>query len=167
MTISHRNEGEESYWNRLVDLLRNRTILEIIEDAVVKEKCALTLKDNQIYKDYLQTYTQLRKHVSITDFRPLGIDPSGNRFLVYSLFPECSVNVKIRYADKQRDRIALSVGHSIFNPNCNVNVGKMLSKFEGGGHRGAGSCRFHVSRAEDYINGIIDILLKNEALEEK
>jgi nanoRNase/pAp phosphatase (c-di-AMP/oligoRNAs hydrolase) len=38
----------------------------------------------------------------------------------------------------------------------------MLSNFEGGGHRGAGSCRFHVSKAQDYIPKILDILLKNK-----
>jgi len=43
-----------------------------------------------------------------------------------------------------------------------VNVGLMLAHFEGGGHRGAGSTRFHVSKADEYIPDIIDILLKNE-----
>jgi nanoRNase/pAp phosphatase (c-di-AMP/oligoRNAs hydrolase) len=54
------------------------------------------------------------------------------------------------------------VGHSIFNPSCNVNVGLMLSEFEGGGHRGAGACKIHVSKAEDYLQRIIGILLKNK-----
>ena len=38
----------------------------------------------------------------------------------------------------------------------------MLAQFDGGGHRGAGSARFHVSRANEYIPQIIDILLKNQ-----
>ena len=88
--------------------------------------------------------------------------PTGNRFLVYSLFSEAVVSVKIRYDDKDKQRVAVSVGHSIFNRNCKVNVGVMLSEFEGGGHRAAASCRFDVEKADDYIPRIIDILLKNE-----
>jgi len=88
--------------------------------------------------------------------------PTGNRFLVYSMFPEAVVSVKIRYDTKDKKRVAVSVGRSIFNRNCKVNVGVMLSAFEGGGHRAAASCRFAADKANDYIPKIIDILLKNE-----
>ncbi|NNK86111.1 MAG: exopolyphosphatase, partial [Desulfobacterales bacterium] len=73
---------------------------------------------------------------------------------------------KIRYDDKDRQVVALSIGHSIFNKNCNVNVGLLLSRFEGGGHQGAASCRFHVSKADEYVQKIIEILLKNEPNED-
>jgi nanoRNase/pAp phosphatase (c-di-AMP/oligoRNAs hydrolase) len=70
--------------------------------------------------------------------------------------------MRIRYQDKKKETVVVNVGHSIFNPNCRVNVGLMLAHFDGGGHRGAGSARFHVSKADEYIPEIIDILLKNE-----
>jgi len=38
----------------------------------------------------------------------------------------------------------------------------LLADFGGGGHRGAGSARFHVSKAADDIPKIIDTLVKNE-----
>jgi len=97
----------------------------------------------------------------VTDFRAFDKTPAGNRFLVYSMFPEAVVSVKIRYDIGDKENVAVSVGHSIFNRNCHVNVGLMLSNFEGGGHRGAGSCRFHVSKAQENIPKILDILLKN------
>jgi nanoRNase/pAp phosphatase (c-di-AMP/oligoRNAs hydrolase) len=88
--------------------------------------------------------------------------PTGNRFLVYSLFPEAVVSLKIRYDDAEKKRVTVSAGHSIFNRNCKVNVGVLLSAFGGGGHRAAASCRFDAGKANDYIPEIIDILLKNE-----
>jgi c-di-AMP phosphodiesterase-like protein len=54
------------------------------------------------------------------------------------------------------------VGHSIFNPHCKVNAGLLLAGFEGGGHFGAASTRFHASKADEFIPQIIDALLKNE-----
>ena len=166
MTISGRNEADEAYCNRVVNLLRRFEIDDIINDQGVNERCRTVKSNNKKYKELLKNYTQIKNHVAITDFRSLNETPDGNRFLAYSLFPESVVNVKIRYDDKERQMIALSIGHSIFNKNCNVNVGLLLSRFEGGGHQGAAACRFHVSKADSYIPEIIDILLKNEPNED-
>ncbi|MGD9082928.1 MAG: exopolyphosphatase [Desulfobacterales bacterium] len=162
MTVSGCNKDDESYWNRLVGLLRTLNIKRILQDPEVKARCDAVVKMNKEYKAILQENTKLMQHVSITDFRSFDKTPDGNRFLVYSMFPEAVVSVNIRYDNGHKEKVAVSVGHSIFNRNCNVNVGLMLSNFEGGGHRGAGSCRFHVSKAQDYIPKILDILLKNK-----
>jgi hypothetical protein len=166
MTIRGRNEADEAYCNRVVNLIRRLEIGAIINDQVVKERCRTVNKNNKKYKEFLKKYTRTKDHVAITDFRSLEDTPDGNRFLAYSLFPESVVNVKIRYDDKERQMIALSIGHSIFNKNCNVNVGLLLSRFEGGGHHGAASCRFHVSKADHYIRKIIEVLLKNDPIED-
>jgi len=162
MTVSGRNKDDEPYWNRLVDLLRKFDITRVLQDPEVKARCVAVVEMNKGYKDILRENTRLMQHVSITDFRSFDTTPEGNRFLVYSMFPEAVVSVNIRYDNGDKEKVAVSVGHSIFNRNCNVNVGLMLSDFEGGGHRGAGSCRFHVSKAEEYIPKILDILLKNQ-----
>jgi len=85
----------------------------------------------------------------------------GNRFLVYSLFPETVVQVKIRFGD-DKDKIVLSAGHSIFNRNCNVNVGSLLSEFGGGGHKGAGGCSFPADKASEYIPRIVETFKENK-----
>jgi len=166
MTISGRSKADETYWNRVVDLIRRFEISAIINDQGVKERCRTVNSNNKKYKELLKKYTRIKNNVSITDFRSLNETPEGNRFLAYSLFPESVVNVKIRYDDKERQMIALSIGHSIFNKNCNVNVGLLLSRFEGGGHPGAAACRFHVSKADNYIRKIIEVLFKNEPNED-
>jgi oligoribonuclease NrnB/cAMP/cGMP phosphodiesterase (DHH superfamily) len=162
MTITNQKSTDESYWNQLVALLQNHTIHEVLENAEVKKRCQVVIDQNRKFKQYLLENTVVRKHVSITDFRSIHPAPTGNRFLVYSLFPEAVVSVKIRLDNQDKEKVIVSVGHSIFNRNCNVNAGLMLSKFEGGGHRGAGACRFHISKADQYIPQIIEILIKNE-----
>ena len=162
MTVSGRDNHHEPYWNRLVDLLRKHDIETVLEDPEVKARCNAAVENNRKYKSILEEHTQLKRHVSITDFRAFDNAPAGNRFLVYSMYSEAVVSVTIRYDGDDRETVAVSVGHSIFNRNCNVNVGLMLSQFGGGGHRGAGACRFHVSKSDEYIPNIIDILLKNE-----
>jgi hypothetical protein len=162
MTVTDGADSDESYWNHLVDLLGRKPVADIMEDPLVKERCGRACQLNANYVDYLQAFTRVEAHVAVTDFRTLPNAPVGNRFLVYSLFPETAVNMRICNITPPGDIIAVSVGHSIFNPNCRVNAGLLLSEFEGGGHRGAASCRFAAHKADDYIPRILDILLKNE-----
>lgn len=161
MTIHPHSAEEESYWNRLVALLRAHPIEAVLEDAEVRKHCEAVIKENQTYKTLLENHTVTRQHVAVTDFRSLEKTPYGNRFLVYSLFPDTCVSVKIGYEDPHKETVVVKVGHSILNRTCNVNVGQLLSYFEGGGHKGAGACRFHHGLADDYLPKIIDILLEN------
>jgi oligoribonuclease NrnB/cAMP/cGMP phosphodiesterase (DHH superfamily) len=162
LTISNDDQRDEPYWNNLVALFRKYDIQQVLKNPDVKQQCQSVVAQNDLYVETLKKHTFLNQNVSITDFRALDKPPAGNRFLVYSVFPESVVNVRIRFEDQKKEMIVVNVGHSIFNPDCNVNVGLMLTYFEGGGHRGAGSGRFHVSKADEYIAGIIEILLKNE-----
>jgi len=162
LTISNEIQPNEPYWNRLVELFSENDIHQVLEDAEVKQSCQNVVSQNDRYVDFLREHTRLNQHVSITDFRPFENPPGGNRFLVYSLFPESAVNVRIRYENPGKDEVVVNVGHSIFNPKCNVNVGLMLAQFDGGGHRGAGSTRLSAGKAEEAIQQIIDCLVKNE-----
>jgi oligoribonuclease NrnB/cAMP/cGMP phosphodiesterase (DHH superfamily) len=161
MTVVNGGEPDESYWNKMVDLLRKYELQEVLDDPEVKGRCCQVVELNEKYAGYLKEYTRLDKHVSITDFRDLEDIPAGNRFLVYSLFPESVVNVRIRYEEKSKEKIAVSIGHSIFNRRCNVNAGLLLADFGGGGHRGAGSTRFESGKAATYLPQILDALQKN------
>ena len=162
MTITDGAESDEAYWNHLVDLLRSQPLDVIMDDSEVQLRCERVRELNDNYTTYLQDFTRVESHVAITDFRSLPNAPVGNRFLVYSLFPETVVNMRICNITPPGDTIAVSVGHSIFNQNCRVNAGLLLAEFEGGGHRGAASCRFSAAKADDYVPRILDILLKNE-----
>jgi len=161
MTVVNGGEPDEPYWNKMVDLLRKYELKEVLDDPEVKRRCRQVVELNEIYAGYLKEYTRLDNHVSITDFRGLEDIPAGNRFLVYSLFPESVVNVRIRYEEKSKEKIAVSIGHSIFNRRCNVNAGLLLADFGGGGHRGAGSSRFESGKAATYLPQILDALQKN------
>lgn len=161
MTINGQNRSDEPYWNRLVDLLRKYPVADVMADETVKMRCDAVIGENNAYGRYLRDYTRCLNHVAVTDFRSLNPAPSGNRFLVYSLFPSCSVQVRIRRDADDPETVLVSVGHSIFNRTCRVNVGKLLARFEGGGHQAAGACRFHADKADQYLPQIIDALLQN------
>ena len=161
MTIKNKDFKDIAYWDRLVDMLRQMSVEKILADPEVAERCRQVTRENREFGRYLTDHTTVSKRISITDFRSLEHEPSGNRFLTYSMFPDTIASVKIRYATPEKKQVLLSVGHSIFNPHCRVNVGNLLSGYGGGGHAGAGGCTLAAEGAQEKIDEILDILMAN------
>ncbi len=163
-TLSGRNKRDSNYWNKIVDLLGTKDIDMILKDPEVKKRCNIILEQDRTYENFLKGYTEKKRHITITDFRTLSTEPSGNRFLVYSIYPDSLVNVKIRYDKSNREKVIISLGQNIFNRKGKVHLGHLVSNYGGGGHEGAGSCHFHISEAQEKITEIIDILLTDKAI---
>jgi nanoRNase/pAp phosphatase (c-di-AMP/oligoRNAs hydrolase) len=90
----------------------------------------------------------------VTDFRPLATIPVGNRFMVYTLFPEATLSMRIHWG-KGKEGVIVSVGRSILNRTSRTNVGVLLSLYGGGGHAGAASCQLAPEKADATIAEIL------------
>jgi len=146
------------FCNRLVEMLRQQSIDDILNDNEVADRCQDVITANKAYATHLRNHTGLQGGVSISDFRNFEHPPEGNRFLVYSLFPESYVNVKLF---NEGSKTNVKLGHSIVNRKCRVNVGELMAAYGGGGHRGAGACRLEPLQAAEQLSKIIEILGKN------
>ena len=162
MTIKNQDYKDLPYWNKLVNLLNETDIGPILEDPEIKSRCERVIVENIAYEKHLIDHTKIRHNISITDFRGLDIVPEGNRFLTYSLFPECHTSIKIRFDGPKKKQVLISIGHNIFNQNHIINIGNLLSKFGGGGHAGAGGCTLQASTADNDIKQILEVLFQNK-----
>lgn len=162
MTIKNNDYQDIPYWERLVEMLGKSDIHTILKDPEVAGRCREVIEENKAFKNYLKTYTTMVERISVTDFRSLEKVPSGNRFLTYSLFANSIASVKIRYAGQDKKHVLISVAHSIFNPECRVNVGAMLARYGGGGHFCAGGCTLDAHDAQEKIDEILGILKANK-----
>ena len=161
MTVKNKDESDPPYWNKLVSLLKNVDIKDIMEDKEVKKRAENVIKENIIFEKYLKEYTKIEGNISVTDFRSFDKSPSGNRFLSYHLFPNTIASITIRNKPENKNQTLLSIGKSIFNNKSNVNIGKLLSNYSGGGHDGAGGCTLDVESADADIKKIIKIMVEN------
>ena len=161
MTLRNDKYKDIPYWNRLIELLMEKPIEKIMTLPDIKSRCDAVVQENEAYAGHLKRHTKVSGPISVTDFRGLDPVPHGNRFLSYSLFPESQVSLKIRYDSPKQENVLLSVGKSIFTPGCQVNIGRMLSNFGGGGHDGAGGCTLAADAADQKIDEILEILSKN------
>jgi oligoribonuclease NrnB/cAMP/cGMP phosphodiesterase (DHH superfamily) len=161
MTVKSKDASDPPYWKKLVSLLRDQPIEEILKDEEVKTRAENVIKENVAFEKYLKKHTRIHGNISVTDFRAFEKSPSGNRFLTYHLFPETIASITIRNKIENKDQILLSIGKSIFNNKSNVNIGQLLSGYNGGGHDGAGGCTLDIDTAENDIEEIIDIMVKD------
>jgi len=132
-------DGPDESFQHLVDRLKEGTsIAEILDDPAVRKRTALLESENECFCRDLRDYSRVEGNVVVTDFRDLDHTPIGNRFVVYALFPEVNVSVRIHWGPNRQFPVLL-LGHSIFRRNCKTNVGELAARYGGGGHRGAGS----------------------------
>lgn len=162
MTIQNQRYKDRAYWDRLVSMLTTLTMETLMEDTEVQIRCKAVVQENQEYSKFLTAHTTFQDKISITDFRSLDTVPGGNRFLTYSLFPHTIASVKIRYNSPEKTQVLVSIGHSIFNQGCQVNVGRLLAKFGGGGHAGAGGCSLDAETAQKKLDLILKIMAANQ-----
>ena len=89
----------------------------------------------------VHAHTVVKRNVIISDLR--GVDPiyTGNRFMIYSLYPEQNISAWI-VSGKGGKGCSAAVGYSILNRTSNVDVGKLMLKYGGGGHKAVGTCQF-------------------------
>lgn len=129
----------EKYFLHLMELLQAETpIDQVLRDPSVRRRVEVLESQDEIFRSELQSHSRMDGNVVITDFRDLDHVPVGNRFLVYALFPESNVSVRVHWGPNRAFPMLL-LGHSIFNRTCRTNVGELAARYGGGGHRGAGS----------------------------
>jgi nanoRNase/pAp phosphatase (c-di-AMP/oligoRNAs hydrolase) len=146
--------GFKDYFMLLLDALKNKTIDEILAMPEVQHRVNQMRSEWLIFKRLTLENSRVDGNVVLTDFRHIEKIPIGNRFLVYTLFPDANVSVRVHWGP-QRQFVAAVVGHSIFNRTCKVNVGELMSDFGGGGHFGAGAAPLKADTANADIEEII------------
>ena len=150
----------EEYFHKLVKWLQTMTIREVLEQPEVKERVQRIRNDQEEFRQLLQRNSFQLHNVVITDLREMERLPAGNRFLIYTLFPETNVSLRVHWGPAHQSVIA-AVGHSIFNRTCKTSVGELMSRYGGGGHRGAGTCVLPLDRAAEAIDEILFELQAN------
>jgi hypothetical protein len=156
MTTDGRNAGDQPYWLKVIELLREATLEDTLNDAEVKKRCQQIRDEQEKLRKLLLERTTMKSNVIYCDLRGVKQIPDGNRFLIFTLFPKGNIQVKVSDDPQREGTTAISVGYNIFNPTSNVNVGELLKNYGGGGHKVVGSSRVPNDKAEQAIKEIVD-----------
>lgn len=126
---------------KLLDACRTMTAEEILALPDVQERVEIYFEQTEKFMDMVRKYTTTEGNLIISDLR--GVDPiySGNRFLIYSMYPDQNVSAWI-VSGRGGKGCSAAVGYSILNKTCTLDVGSLMLKYNGGGHKKVGTCQF-------------------------
>ena len=142
----------------LMNACRNKTTEEILAMPDVQERIEIYNEQTEKFKEMVRAHTRVEKDVIITDLR--GVDPiyTGNRFMIYSMYPQQNISAWI-VSGKGGKGCSAAVGYSILNRTSQVNVGSLMLKYGGGGHRAVGTCQFSDDNMDTELPKMLDELV--------
>lgn len=139
---------------KMIDYCADHSIKEILEMSDVQERVSLYWEQNEKFIEMVRTHTRVENNIIISDMR--GIDPiyAGNRFLIYSLYPEGNISIWI-VNGKGGEGCSAAVGYSVINRTSQVDVGKLMLKYGGGGHKVVGTCQFNQDNMDEKLISLL------------
>ena len=140
---------------QLMDCCRNMTIDEILCLPDVDERVEVYNTQAELFQKMVRKCTRVEGDVIISDLRGEETIYTGNRFMIYSLYPMQKISIWI-VRGKGGSGCSCAVGHSVINRNSPVDVGKLMLKYGGGGHRVVGTCQFGDDEMDEKIPQLIN-----------
>jgi len=137
-----------------IDHLRTKSLDEILNHPDVKERTDLYFKQTELFVDMVKKYSRVEGNIIITDLRGMETIYTSNRFTIYSVFPEQNVSLWITDG-KAKINVMISCGHSVVNRTCPVDIGALMLKYGGGGHKQVGTCQVSFDDADNVIAEIV------------
>ncbi len=145
---------------RMIDLIATHNVDEILNMHDIKQRVKRYFEQEKEFKALMERSSKVEKNVIITDNRGMADIPTGNRFLIYTLFPEANISVRIMDGKKDETVVA-AIGHSIFNRTSKTDIGELCAQYGGGGHKGAGTAQFKIKEADAKIREMIEKMKKD------
>ncbi len=141
----------------LIEYCTDHDIDDILALPDVAERVELYFEHQEKFQNQLRQTARLDDSVLVIDLRAEETIYAGNRFVKYALFPEANVSVQIIWGFRRQNTV-LTVGKSIFNRTCKVNIGDLMLSYGGGGHAAAGTCQVPNEDAERVLGEVITAL---------
>ncbi|MBE9019529.1 exopolyphosphatase [Chroococcidiopsis sp. CCALA 051] len=144
-----------------IDACKDSTIDEILNLPDVKERVDVYREHEAKFQAQIKKCATVRDKTVVLDLRQEETIYAGNRFMVYALYPECTVSIHVMWGLKQQNTV-FAVGKSIFDRSSQVNIGELMLKYGGGGHANAGTCQVAHEVVDETLREILSQIKANE-----
>ncbi len=146
----------------MIEYCRTMTAAEILRISDVKERADLYFEQDNLFKNMLKRCSRQVGEVIIIDFRDEDNIYAGNRFLVYTMYPEAKVSIHVTWG-KDRQNVSLAMGNSILNRGSRANLGSIALHFGGGGHETVATCQVAPKDVDSTLETIINYIHEENA----
>jgi nanoRNase/pAp phosphatase (c-di-AMP/oligoRNAs hydrolase) len=138
----------------MIQYCRTKTAGEILEVQDVRERTKRYFEQQELFKEMLERCAEIHGNVIATNLLNEETIYSGNRFLVYALYPDQNIEVRVMWG-KDKQNVVFACGHSILNRTSKTNVGKLMLEYGGGGHEKVGTCQIMTQDWERALREIV------------
>lgn len=138
----------------LMEACRTQTIDEILQNPDVIERVELYFEQDEKFRGMVEAHTTLHQNAIVTDLRGVETIYTGNRFLIYSLYPEQNISLWV-IDGRGKMNCPIAVGHSILNRSSHTDVGSLMLQYGGGGHHQVGTCQVPYEDADRVLEEMI------------
>jgi nanoRNase/pAp phosphatase (c-di-AMP/oligoRNAs hydrolase) len=132
----------------------SKPIEEILALSDVKERIDAYFEQHNKFIEMVKKYAKTEGNAIYVDLRGVEDIYAGNRFLLYTLFPEQNISVWV-VDGKKKVNTVITVGYSILNKTATVDVGSLMLKYGGGGHKAVGTCQVPYDDTDKMIGEIL------------
>jgi nanoRNase/pAp phosphatase (c-di-AMP/oligoRNAs hydrolase) len=139
----------------LIDACLTKRIDEILNLPDVKERIDLYDEHEPKAIEQIKRCSKVHGKVVVLDLRSEETIWPTNRFMIYALFPECTVSIHQMWGLKKQNTV-LATGKSILDRSSQANIGALMLAHGGGGHAAAGTCQVENDAADEVLRGIVD-----------
>lgn len=144
----------------MIKYCRTMTMDEILDVPDVQERVHRYFAQEKDYVEMITANSRVDQNVIVIDLTHQAEILSGNRFIEYALYPQQNVSIRA-IRGHEKDIMVITVGHSIINRTCRTDVGSVMLRYGGGGHRQVGTCQVNVNNAPAAFMDIISELKAN------
>lgn len=138
----------------LIDYCVDHSIKDVLELPDVKERVDMYFEQQELFKEQLKQITKIYDKVAVIDLRNEETIYTGNRFMVYAMWPEVEISVHVAWGFRKQNT-AVMIGKSIVNRSSNFDIGKLCLSYGGGGHANAGTCQLDNDKVDELLPNII------------
>jgi len=140
---------------KLIEECRVKEIDEILEDFDVKERIDKYEEQNNLFKIMILENSKVYENAVVTDLRNISPIYTGNRFLIYAIYPEQNISLWI-VDGRNKQNVSIAVGHSILKRTSKTDVGSLMLKYGGGGHRQVGTCQVPYEECDKTLKELLE-----------
>jgi len=132
----------------------DKPIEEILALDDVKERIDVYFEQQNLFTDMVKTHAKVEGKAIYIDLRDIETIYAGNRFLLYTLFPEQNISLWV-VDGKKKVNTVITAGYSIINKTATIDIGSLMLKYGGGGHRSVGTCQVDFDETDKIIREIL------------
>lgn len=141
----------------LIGYCLEHSIENILALPDVKERVDLYFEQQELFKAQLERVHKIEGNVIVLNLKDEETIYSGNRFLIYALYPQAKISVHVMWGLKKQNT-AVTIGKSIVDRSAKTDIGEICLKYGGGGHKNAGTCQLPNDKVDELLPEIIQQL---------